>query len=117
VTTSLTQRRRPLPARLRMHPQWVKNGLLAVAPAAAHSLTHPTFSGAPRRIVAFCCMASAIYLINDVQTLRRTASSTKHLRAIASGELSIRLALTCAAVLVIVAFAYPSCCRAVKGYY
>ncbi len=111
MTTSLTQRRRPLPALVSaMRPtQWVKNGLLAVAPAAAHSLTHAdVLWRTATAFVAFCCMASAIYLINDVRDVEADRlHPTKHLRAIASGELSIRLALTCAAVLVIVAFALP----------
>ena len=87
--------------------QWVKNGLIAVAPAAAHSLTHAdVFWRTATAFVAFCFMASGIYLINDV----RDAPSdrlhpTKRLRAIASNELSTRVALTSALVLIVVAFA------------
>ena len=89
--------------------QWVKNGLIAVAPAAAHSLTHAdVFWRTATAFVAFCFMASGIYLFNDV----RDAPSdrlhpTKRFRAIASGELSTRVALTSAAVLIAVAFAIP----------
>ena len=89
--------------------QWVKNGLIAVAPAAAHSLTHAdVFWRTATAFAAFCFMASGIYLFNDV----RDAPSdrlhpTKRFRAIASGELSTRVALTSAAVLIAVAFAIP----------
>lgn len=89
--------------------QWVKNGLIAVAPAAAHSLTHAdVFWRTATAFVAFCFMASGIYLFNDV----RDASSdrlhpTKRFRAIAAGELSTRAALTSAVVLIAVAFAIP----------
>jgi len=89
--------------------QWVKNGLIAVAPAAAHSLTHAdVFWRTATAFVAFCFMASGIYLFNDV----RDAPSdrlhpTKRFRAIASGELSTRVALTSAVVLIAVAFAIP----------
>jgi decaprenyl-phosphate phosphoribosyltransferase len=87
----------------------VKNGLIAVAPAAAHSLTHAdVFWRTATAFVAFCFMASGIYLFNDV----RDAPSdrlhpTKRSRAIASGELSTRVALTSAVLLIAVAFAVP----------
>jgi decaprenyl-phosphate phosphoribosyltransferase len=89
--------------------QWVKNGLIAVAPAAAHSLTHAdVFWRTTTAFVAFCFMASGIYLFNDV---RDAASDrlhpTKRFRAIASDELSSKAALTSAAVLILVAFAIP----------
>jgi len=89
--------------------QWVKNGLLAIAPAAAHRLTHSdVLWRTATAFVAFCLMASAIYLFNDVRDAESDRRHpTKRSRAIASGELSTRFALTCAVVLVIVAFAIP----------
>ena len=119
VTTSLTPKRRSLRALVSaMRPtQWVKNGLIAVAPAAAHSLTHAdVFWRTATAFVAFCFMASGIYLINDV----RDAPSdrlhpTKRLRAIASNELSTRVALTSAVVLIVVAFAIPLALRRAEG--
>jgi decaprenyl-phosphate phosphoribosyltransferase len=89
--------------------QWVKNGLLAIAPAAAHRLTHSdVLWRTATAFVAFCLMASAIYLFNDVRDAESDRlHPTKRSRAIASGELSTRFALTCAVVLVIVAFAIP----------
>jgi len=95
----------------------VKNGLLAVARRGAQFDSRDVLWRTATAFVAFCCMASAIYLINDVRDVEADRlHPTKHLRAIASGELSIRLALTaprarhCRLRLTL-------CCRAVKGYY
>ena len=111
VTTSITPMRRPLPALVSaMRPtQWVKNGLLAIAPAAAHRLTHgDVFWRTAIAFVAFCFMASGIYLFNDVRDAQSDRlHPTKRFRAIASEELSTRTALTCAVVFVIIAFAIP----------
>lgn len=89
--------------------QWVKNGLLAIAPAAAHSLSHAdVLLRTATAFVAFCCMASGIYLFNDVRDAPADRlHPTKRFRAIASGELSTRTALMWAALLVVIAFAIP----------
>jgi decaprenyl-phosphate phosphoribosyltransferase len=97
--------------------QWVKNGLIAVAPAAAHSLTHADVLGrTATAFVAFCFMASGIYLVNDV---RDAASDrlhpTKRNRAIASGDLSTRAALTSAVVCVLIGFAIPLALSSPQG--
>ena len=111
VTTSLAQKRRPLRALVSaMRPaQWVKNGLLVIAPAAAHQMTHAdVFWRTVTAIIAFCFMASGIYIIND---LRDAPSDrlhpTKRLRAVAAGELSSAAALASATVLIAIAFAIP----------
>lgn len=89
--------------------QWVKNGLLAIGPAAAHSLSHAdVLLRTATAFVAFCCMASGIYLFNDVRDAPADRlHPTKRFRAIASGELSTHAALTWAGVLVVIAFAIP----------
>jgi decaprenyl-phosphate phosphoribosyltransferase len=89
--------------------QWVKNGLLVIAPAAAHQMTHAgVFWRTVTAIIAFCFMASGIYIIND---LRDAPSDrlhpTKRLRAVAAGELSSAAALASATVLIAIAFAIP----------
>jgi decaprenyl-phosphate phosphoribosyltransferase len=89
--------------------QWVKNGLIAIAPAAAHSLTHAdVLLRTATAFAAFCFMASGIYLVND---LRDAPSDrlhpTKRFRAIASGQLSTRAALSSALVLFVIAFTIP----------
>lgn len=97
--------------------QWVKNGLLVIAPAAAHQMTHAVvFWRTVIAIIAFCFMASGIYIIND---LRDAASDrlhpTKRLRAVAAGELSTRAALASAAVLIVIAFAIPLALSSSRG--
>jgi decaprenyl-phosphate phosphoribosyltransferase len=89
--------------------QWVKNGLLAIAPAAAHRLTHgDVFWRTAIAFVAFCFMSSGIYLFNDVRDAESDRHHpTKRFRAIASEELSIRAALISAVVLVMIAIAIP----------
>lgn len=89
--------------------QWVKNGVLAIAPAAAHKLTHAdVLWRTVTAFVAFCLMASAIYLFNDVRDAQSDRlHPTKRFRAIASEEVSTRTALTCAVILVVIAFAIP----------
>lgn len=74
--------------------QWVKNGLVVVAPAAGgvlfkgHVLIHMVVIFA-----AFCAAASGIYMLNDVKDVDADrAHPTKRLRAIASGQLSARTA-------------------------
>lgn len=119
MTTSIQPKRRPVAALVSaMRPgQWVKNGLLAIAPAAAHSLSHAdVIARTATAFVAFCFMASGIYLIND---LRDAPSDrlhpTKRFRAIASGELSTRTAVTSAIVLIAVALAIPFAMTSSQG--
>ena len=74
--------------------QWLKNVLVVAAPGAAGVLFHGTCSGAVvLTFVAFCCMASALYLRNDLADLAsdRTHPS-KRLRPIAAGTVSLSLA-------------------------
>ncbi|MGD0851906.1 MAG: decaprenyl-phosphate phosphoribosyltransferase [Acidimicrobiales bacterium] len=111
MTTSLAQERRTVRALVSaMRPsQWLKNGLVAIAPAAAHSLTHAdVLLRTSTAFIAFCFMASGIYLINDLRDAQSDRQHpTKRFRAIASGELSTRTALTSAFVLTVIAFAIP----------
>lgn len=101
----------PLLEALRPH-QWVKN-LLVFAPLVfAHRVGDPSAVGqALRAFGVFCALSSAVYLLNDVLDAdadRRHAE--KRSRPIASGRLSIRLALlvsttlAAAAILVAVQF-------------
>ena len=81
--------------------QWIKNLLVLAAPLAAGEL-------ADRQILvvtgvaalAFCLGSSAVYLLNDSVDVRsdRLHPQKRH-RPIAAGELSVRTALTAAAVL------------------
>jgi decaprenyl-phosphate phosphoribosyltransferase len=74
--------------------QWVKNGLVVIAPAAGgvlfrgHVLVHMVVVFA-----SFCAAASGVYMLNDVKDVAADrAHPTKQHRAIASGQLSARTA-------------------------
>ena len=81
--------------------QWLKNAVVALPPAAAGALARRgvvlAVAGA---VVAFCMLASATYLVNDVHD---RASDRRHprkrFRPIAAGELTPRRALEIAAAL------------------
>ncbi|HYV98863.1 MAG TPA: UbiA family prenyltransferase [Gemmatimonadaceae bacterium] len=95
---------------LRVH-QWPKNLLVFVAPALAHRIAdRAVLADAGSAFVAFCLVASAGYLFNDMWD--RGADRTdpeKQTRPIASGELTVRTAMFLAAPLfvagVLIAFA------------
>jgi len=87
--------------------QWVKNLLVLAAPLAAGELGDPDVLVATLlALVAFCLAASAVYLVND--TADREVDRlhpTKRLRPIASGALSVPVALGAAAVCAVAAVA------------
>jgi decaprenyl-phosphate phosphoribosyltransferase len=100
-------------------PQWVKNGLLVVAPGASGTLFHRTvLANTIVAFVAFCLVASALYIVND---LRDVASDrqhpTKQHRAIASGELSHSVALLAAAMLMALGLIAPVFIHHPGGFY
>ena len=87
--------------------QWLKNAVIVLPPAAAGALTRPSaalaVSGA---VIAFCMLASATYLVNDVRD--RDADRRhprKRRRPIAAGELSPARALRIAAGLAVAGLA------------
>ncbi len=82
--------------------QWTKNLLVFAAPLFAFSRAWQVWGVALLAFGAFCAMASAVYLLNDV--LDREADRLhpdKRFRAIASGRLGLPSALLCGAVLAI----------------
>lgn len=89
--------------------QWVKNGLIIIAPAAAGILTHAdVLRHTAVAFVSFCLIASAGYLINDLVDVEADREHpTKRFRAIASGQLRRPLAYGAAAVLLVVGFILP----------
>lgn len=89
--------------------QWVKNGLIVVAPVAAHRLTHAdVLRHTVAAFIAFSALASGLYLLNDLRDVDADRQHpTKRFRAIASGQLSIPLAVTSSTLLILVAFAIP----------
>ncbi len=87
--------------------QWLKNVLVVAGPLAAGSLWQVSgLLAVLLAFVAFILVASAIYLINDVidRDLDRN-HPVKRYRPIAAGTVSVRLALTTAVVLLVVAHA------------
>lgn len=98
-----------LPPLLRaMRPsQWVKNLLVAAAPAAAGALDDPSVVGNTiLAFIAFSLAASATYLANDAADVDadRLHPEKRH-RPIAAGELSVRTAVFTATLLAVAALA------------
>lgn len=89
--------------------QWVKNGLITVAPGAAGVLSHDNIIGhVVVAFLAFCAVSSGMYLLNDLKDIEADRQHrTKRHRAIASGQLSRGLALRASAALLVVGFALP----------
>ncbi len=75
--------------------QWLKNLLVALAPAAAGALTRPgVIAEAACAFASFCLLASATYLVNDVRDREQDQRHPrKRLRPVAAGELAPRGAL------------------------
>ena len=111
MTTATTPDRGTLHALVSaMRPrQWVKNGLIGVAPAAAGTLTHAdVMRHTAAAFITFCALSSGLYLINDVRDAAADRQHpTKRHRAIAAGQLSPRLAVVSAILLFAVAFSIP----------
>jgi decaprenyl-phosphate phosphoribosyltransferase len=90
--------------------QWVKNVLVLAAPFAAYA-ANPVFHvdvviDAAIAFVAFCLVASAVYLINDaIDAEADRAHPTKRNRPIAAGIVPVKLAYAAAGVLFLASFA------------
>ncbi len=105
----LAPNRGPAPARI--HPrvllracrprQWLKNVVLALAPASAGVLTKPgVVPELLAALVAFCLLSSATYLVNDVRDREEDRRHLrKRLRPVAAGQLAPGAALRAAIVL------------------
>ncbi|MDC1198817.1 UbiA family prenyltransferase [bacterium] len=66
--------------------QWVKNLLVFLPALAGHRLNEDTIGPAIGAFVAFCLVASSVYLLNDLLDLKSDrAHSKKHARPLASG--------------------------------
>ena len=87
--------------------QWSKNLLVLAAPCAAGLLYRP---GVAARVagafVVLCMVSSATYLVNDVRDREQDRlHRTKRHRPVASGELSVKLALAVALLLAVAGLA------------
>lgn len=87
--------------------QWVKNVLVTAGPLAAGVLAEPAVLRAVAvAFVAFCLVSSGIYLVNDVLDREADrAHPAKRLRPVASGSLSVPVALVTGTLLLIAAHA------------
>jgi decaprenyl-phosphate phosphoribosyltransferase len=90
--------------------QWVKNVLVLAAPFAAYA-ANPVFRtsvvvDAGVAFVAFCLVASAVYMINDaIDVEADRAHPTKRNRPIAAGIVPVRVAYAVSITLFLVSFA------------
>ncbi len=83
--------------------QWLKNLLVFVPLLAAHSLDPGQWLAGVLAFAAFCLVASAVYLLNDLVDLPHDrAHARKCRRELASGALSIPYALVMAPVLLMI---------------
>ena len=103
--------------------QWIKNVLVLAAPAAAGILTHPDVGGkVALAFVSFCMLSSATYLFNDVHDRDEDRHHpTRRNRPVASGELSVRVALAVSLALMLgglglAAFVRPALAAVGAGY-
>lgn len=85
--------------------QWVKNGFVALPALFARELDNlDSILVVAAAIACFCLTSSGVYLVNDVLDRQEDrVHPRKRNRPVASGRLSVRLALVAAAVLFVVA--------------
>lgn len=106
----LVRRRRSLPVALLAGArprQWLKNGLVLAAPAAAGVLLDPeVLPRVAAAVVVMCAAASGTYLVNDARDVAADQSHPrKRLRPVASGDVSVSVALGAGAALLVAAVA------------
>jgi len=100
-------------------PQWVKNGLLIVAPGASGTLFHRhVLSNTIVAFFAFSFVASSLYILNDLRDVDSDRQHpTKQFRAIASGDLSPALAYGAALALAVLGFALAALIHHPAGFF
>ena len=100
-------------------PQWVKNGLLVVAPGASGTLFHRSvLANTIVAFLAFCCVSSSVYILNDLRDVESDRQHpTKRFRAIAAGDLSRPRAVGVAAVLAVIGLVLPLLIHRPGGFY
>lgn len=97
--------------------QWVKNLLVLAAPGAAGMLVHPQVAAeVAGAFVSFCLLSSAGYLVNDVRDRREDARHPRRRRRpIASGEVSVAVALGAAFALTVLGLGLGFAVRPLLG--
>jgi 4-hydroxybenzoate polyprenyltransferase len=88
---------------MRIH-QWLKNALVLVPIVTSHRITLDGLTKSALTVAAFCCCASATYIINDLLDLEADRRHpTKRNRPIAAGVVSIPAAFSVSAILLLAA--------------
>ncbi|MEQ5801231.1 UbiA prenyltransferase family protein [Halomonas sp. H10-9-1] len=92
-----------LPALALARPhQYLKNGFVLLGPLFAHQWDLVTLSQALLAFLAFCCMASAVYVLNDIMDIEADrAHPVKCRRPLPSGAISLGTAKRLLAGLVV----------------
>ena len=86
--------------------QWTKNLLVFAAPLFAFTVDTDAWLAASGALAAFCLISSAIYLLNDSLDVEADRQHPrKRYRPIAAGQVSLPLALTTSALLVVLSLA------------
>lgn len=86
---------------LRPH-QYLKNGFVLIGPLFAHQWSWLTLSQAALAFLAFSCMASAVYVLNDIMDIDADREHpVKRLRPLPSKQLSLNFAKRLLAGLVV----------------
>lgn len=82
--------------------QWTKNVLVFAAPLFAFEFTGESLGGSSLAFILFCGMSSGFYLLNDIVDVESDRlHPVKCKRAIASGLVSISLAMSVAGILLV----------------
>lgn len=77
---------------LRPH-QYIKNGFVLLGPLFAHQWSSQTLTEAVLAFFAFCCMASAVYILNDIMDIDADREHpVKCHRPLPSGQVPLSLA-------------------------
>jgi decaprenyl-phosphate phosphoribosyltransferase len=99
--------------------QWIKNGLVVVAPAAAGTLFHHVILlHTLAAFISFSLVASCIYVLNDVRDIEDDRRHpTKRFRAIAAGHVSAGTATTVGVLLGVAGVALPLADHLAPGYF
>jgi 4-hydroxybenzoate polyprenyltransferase len=83
---------RPILKLIRPH-QYLKNGFVLLGPLFAHQWDMATLTQALLAFLAFCCMASAVYVLNDIMDIEADrAHPVKCRRPLPSGAISLATA-------------------------
>lgn len=73
--------------------QYLKNGFVLIGPLFAHQWSLPTLGQAALAFLAFCCMASAVYVLNDIMDIDADREHpVKRHRPLPSNQLSLAFA-------------------------